>query len=203
MKQEGGFGALVLLIALQRLCASAHILRVVNYSQLLPPLMQLLTATAQVDAGFHAHRAGATWGCSAAAAEHAAALALYSVTICVVDTSDAVAAALSQPPSRASGGWAQALQRAVAIVRVVSAVSDLGVTLEFFHSGVLQSAVRREEDVVALFQRAAAIMKSVAGGADRARFQGVFGLENFKAGTPRDQIKYVRSSFLHYIFVTV
>lgn len=186
--------------ALVRACVP----RALNNSQsLLPPhsIPHDHRACAQVDAGFHAHRAGATWGCSSAAAEQAAALALYSVTVCIADTSDAVAAASDPPPLR--GGWAQALQRAVAIVRIVSAVSDMGVTLEFFHSGVSQSAVRREEDVVALFQRAAAIMKSVAGGADRARFQGVFGLESIKAGTPRDQIKYVCSSvFLHYIYVT-
>jgi hypothetical protein len=63
-------------------------------------------------------------------------MAIYTVTICVADT-PASAAGLSPSSSRA---WAEALRRTLAIVKIVSAVSVNGVTLEFFHSGVRQGA---------------------------------------------------------------
>ena len=82
--------------------------------------------------------------------------------------------------------------------------SACGVTVEFFHSGVrqgtstpylqppspniLKAAVRREDEVVSLFQRSAAIMTSGSGGSARARFPGVTGLEHIKAGCPPDGV---------------
>jgi hypothetical protein len=153
---------------------------------------------AQVDSGFNAHRAAAAWGCSVEAAEQAAVMAIYSVTICVADTPAAAASARA---------WAEALQRTLAVVKIVSAVSACGVTVEFFHSGVrqgtstpylqppspniLKAAVRREDEVVSLFQRSAAIMTSGSGGSARARFPGVTGLEHIKAGCPPDGIRYL------------
>jgi hypothetical protein len=156
-----------------------------------------------VDSGFNAHRAAAAWSCSVEAAEQAAVMAIYSVTICVADTPAAASSASASTPR----AWDEALRRTLAIVKIVSAVSACGVTLEFFHSGVrqgtstpylqppspniLKAAVRREDEVVSLFQRAAAIMTSGSGGSSRARFPGVTGLEHIKAGCPPDGIRYL------------
>ena len=113
--------------------------------------------------------------------------------MCVADTAAAVATS-SSSSSSSTGAWAEALRRTLSIVSIVSAVSPTGVTLEFFHSGVQQTGVRREEDVVNLFQRAAAIMLSIGSGHEHSRFPGVAGLENIKAGRPQDNIRYLPES---------
>jgi hypothetical protein len=51
--------------------------------------------------------------------------------------------------------------------------------------------LRRQDEVVLLFQRAAAIVSSGSGGSALARFPGVVGLEHIKAGAPPDRIKYL------------
>jgi hypothetical protein len=131
------------------------------------------------------------------AAEQAAVMALYSVTICVADTVAAAATSTfsSLSSSSPSRGWPEALHRTVALVKIMSAVSPSGVTLEFFHSGVQQAAVRREDEVVALFQRAAAIMTSGSGSPSRERFPGIGGLQHIKAARPPDGIRYLPESF--------
>jgi hypothetical protein len=125
------------------------------------------------------------------AAEQAAVMALYSVTICIADT----VAAAATSTSSSSRPWVEALRRTVALVRIVSAVSPSGVTLEFFHSGVQQAGVRREDEVVALFQRAATIMTSSSGSPGTLRFPGVSGLEHIAAGRQADAIKYLPETF--------